>query len=148
MDLQVVVSFASDIGMAIDASPDWILTRHTYNRTKRFYSYHKSYDRGLRHGDTTAAGLCPIAETGTFTSAARRVHVTQAASSAVRQLEREIGTPVSHARRPRRSDARRRSAAVNARAVFCVWHDCSNAELADLAGAEKGGCASGARPHG
>ena len=80
-----------------------------------------------------------VAETGTFTSGARRVHVTQAAiSMQIRQFEREIGTPLfirtprcvvlTHAGEVLLEAARR----------ILREHDAATAELTDLAGAEKG----------
>lgn len=80
-----------------------------------------------------------IAETGTFTSAARRVHVTQAAiSMQIRQLEREIGTPL-FIRAPRRvALTHAGEVLLEAARRILREYDAATAELTDLAGAEKG----------
>ncbi|HVF51118.1 MAG TPA: LysR family transcriptional regulator [Pyrinomonadaceae bacterium] len=80
-----------------------------------------------------------IAETHTFTAAGARVHVTQAAiSMQIRQLEKEVGSPL-FIRTPRRvvlTDAGERLL-LRAR-VILREHDAALSELAELAGAEHG----------
>lgn len=80
-----------------------------------------------------------IAETHTFTAAAQRVHVTQAAiSMQIRQLEQEVGMPL-FIRTPRRvvlTEAGERLL-ERARAILRE-HDAALAELSELAGAERG----------
>ena len=89
-----------------------------------------------------------IAETRTFTAAALRVHVTQAAiSMQIRQLEREIGLPL-FVRTPRRVVLTEAGEKLLDRAHSILRdHDAALAELSELAGAEYGrlrlGSASG-----
>ncbi|HWS53527.1 MAG TPA: LysR family transcriptional regulator [Pyrinomonadaceae bacterium] len=89
-----------------------------------------------------------IAETRTFTAAAQRVHVTQAAiSMQIRQLEQEVGIPL-FIRTPRRVLLTEAGDLLLGRARFILHeHDAALAELASLAGAEHGrlrlGSASG-----
>jgi len=89
-----------------------------------------------------------IAETRTFTAAAQRVHVTQAAiSMQIRQLEREVGVPL-FVRTPRRVVLTEAGERLLERAQLILReHDAALAELAELAGAEHGrirlGSASG-----
>ncbi len=89
-----------------------------------------------------------IAETRTFTAAALRVHVTQAAiSMQIRQLEREIGLPL-FIRTPRRVVLTEAGEKLLDRAHSILRdHDAALAELSELAGAEHGrlrlGSASG-----
>jgi DNA-binding transcriptional LysR family regulator len=80
-----------------------------------------------------------IAETGTFTAGARRVHITQAAiSMQVRQLEREVGTPV-FIRAPRRVALTYAGEALLERSRRILReHDAAISELTELAGAEHG----------
>ncbi|MDQ3806352.1 MAG: LysR family transcriptional regulator [Acidobacteriota bacterium] len=89
-----------------------------------------------------------IAETRTFTAAAQRVHVTQAAiSMQIRQLETEVGIPL-FVRTPRRVVLTEAGDHLLERARLILReHDAALAELAGLAGAEHGrlrlGSASG-----
>src|SRR3712207_5779005 len=89
-----------------------------------------------------------IAETRTFTAAAERVHVTQAAiSMQIRQLEQEVGLPL-FVRTPRRVVLTEAGERLLERAEMILReHDSALAELAELAGAEHGrlrvGSASG-----
>ena len=89
-----------------------------------------------------------IAETRTFTAAAQRVHVTQAAiSMQIRQLEHEVGIPL-FIRTPRRVVLTEAGEHLLERAQLILReHDAALAELAELAGAEHGrirlGSASG-----
>jgi DNA-binding transcriptional LysR family regulator len=89
-----------------------------------------------------------IAETRTFTAAAQRVHVTQAAiSMQIRQLEQEVGIPL-FIRTPRRVVLTEAGEHLLERAQLILReHDAARAELAELAGAEHGrirlGSASG-----
>ncbi|MCA1594551.1 MAG: LysR family transcriptional regulator, partial [Acidobacteria bacterium] len=89
-----------------------------------------------------------IAETRTFTAAAHRVHVTQAAiSMQIRQLELEIGSPL-FIRTPRRVVLTEAGEHLLGRAHLILReHDAALEELAELAGAEHGrlrvGTASG-----
>ena len=89
-----------------------------------------------------------IAETRTFTAAAQRVHVTQAAiSMQIRQLENEVGLPL-FIRTPRRVVLTEAGEHLLERAQLILReHDAALAELAELAGAEHGrlrlGSASG-----
>jgi LysR family transcriptional regulator, low CO2-responsive transcriptional regulator len=89
-----------------------------------------------------------IAETRTFTAAAQRVHVTQAAiSMQIRQLEQEVGIPL-FIRTPRRVVLTEAGEHLLERAQLILReHDAALAELAELAGAEHGrirlGSASG-----
>ncbi len=83
--------------------------------------------------------LMAIAETGTFTAGAVRVHVTQAAiSMQIRQLEREVGTRL-FIRAPRRVILTEAGEALIERARNILReHDAALAELAELSGAEHG----------
>ena len=80
-----------------------------------------------------------IAELGTFTAGAQRVHVTQAAiSMQIRQLETELGAKL-FVRAPRRvmlTEAGEKLL-LRARQILCD-HDAAIDELAELAGAERG----------
>ena len=80
-----------------------------------------------------------IAETGTFTAGAQRVHVTQAAvSMQIRQLETELGAPL-FIRAPRRVILTEAGEALLERARRILReHDVAVAEIAELAGAERG----------
>jgi DNA-binding transcriptional LysR family regulator len=80
-----------------------------------------------------------IAETRTFTAAAQRVHVTQAAiSMQIRQLEHEVGIPL-FVRTPRRVVLTEAGEHLLERAQLILReHDAAIAELAELAGAEHG----------
>ncbi|MCA1633817.1 MAG: LysR family transcriptional regulator [Acidobacteria bacterium] len=80
-----------------------------------------------------------IAEARTFTAAALQVHVTQAAiSMQIRQLEREIGLPL-FIRTPRRVVLTEAGEKLLDRAHSILRdHDAALAELAELAGAERG----------
>lgn len=80
-----------------------------------------------------------IAETHTFTAAARRVHVTQAAiSMQIRQLERETGAAL-FIRTPRQVVLTEAGEKLLERARLILReHDAALAELAELAGAERG----------
>lgn len=80
-----------------------------------------------------------IAETGTFTAAAERVHVTQAAiSMQIRQLERETGTKL-FVRAPRRVILTEAGEKLLDRAHSVLReHDAALQELAALTGAEHG----------
>ena len=80
-----------------------------------------------------------IAETGTFTAAAERVHVTQAAiSMQIRQLERETGVRL-FVRAPRRVLLTEAGEKLLERArVILREHDAALSELAALTGADKG----------
>jgi DNA-binding transcriptional LysR family regulator len=80
-----------------------------------------------------------IAETGTFTAGAGRVHVTQAAiSMQLKQLEREVGAPL-FIRAPRRVILTEAGEALLERARSILReHDAALAEIAELAGAEHG----------
>ncbi|HYE15238.1 MAG TPA: LysR family transcriptional regulator [Pyrinomonadaceae bacterium] len=80
-----------------------------------------------------------IAETRTFTSAARRVHYTQAAiSMQIKQLEKEVGSPL-FVRMPRRVVLTEAGERLLERAqVILREHDSALAELAELAGAGRG----------
>ena len=80
-----------------------------------------------------------IAETGTFTAAAERVHVTQAAiSMQIRQLERETGVRL-FVRAPRRVLLTEAGEKLLERArVILREHDAALNELAALTGADKG----------
>jgi DNA-binding transcriptional LysR family regulator len=80
-----------------------------------------------------------IAETGTFTAAAERVHVTQAAiSMQIRQLEREMGARL-FVRAPRRVILTEAGEKLLDRAhAILREHDAALHELAALTGAEKG----------
>jgi DNA-binding transcriptional LysR family regulator len=80
-----------------------------------------------------------IAETGTFTAGAARVHVTQAAiSMQLKQLETEVGAPL-FIRAPRRVIMTEAGEALLERAhAILREHDAALAEIAALAGAEHG----------
>ena len=80
-----------------------------------------------------------IAESGTFTAAAERVHVTQAAiSMQIRQLERETGVRL-FVRAPRRVLLTEAGEKLLERArVILREHDAALNELAALTGADKG----------
>jgi DNA-binding transcriptional LysR family regulator len=83
--------------------------------------------------------LAAIAETRTFTAAAARVHVTQAAiSMQIRQLELETGTPL-FVRTPRRSVLTHAGELLLERARRILReHDAALAELAELSGTSHG----------
>lgn len=80
-----------------------------------------------------------IAESGTFTAGAARVHVTQAAiSMQLKQLEGEVGAPL-FIRAPRRVILTEAGEALLERARLILReHDAALAEIAALAGAEHG----------
>ena len=80
-----------------------------------------------------------IVEMGTFTAGAQRVHITQAAvSMQIRQLETELGTPL-FVRAPRRVILTEAGEALLERARRILReHDVAVAEIAELAGAERG----------
>jgi DNA-binding transcriptional LysR family regulator len=80
-----------------------------------------------------------IAEMGTFTAGAQRVHITQAAiSMQIRQLETELGAPL-FVRAPRRVILTEAGEALLERARRILReHDAAVAEIAELAGAERG----------
>jgi len=80
-----------------------------------------------------------IAETGTFTAAAQRVHVTQAAiSMQIRQLENELGARL-FVRAPRRVILTEAGEHLLDRARLILReHDAAQDEIAELAGAERG----------
>jgi DNA-binding transcriptional LysR family regulator len=80
-----------------------------------------------------------IAEAGTFTAGAVRVHVTQAAiSMQLKQLELEVGAPL-FIRAPRRVILTEAGEALLERArAILREHDAALAEIAELAGAEHG----------
>jgi DNA-binding transcriptional LysR family regulator len=80
-----------------------------------------------------------IAETGTFTAGALRVHVTQAAiSMQIRQLESEIGARV-FVRAPRHVILTEAGEQLLRRARHILReHDAAIDEIAELAGAERG----------
>jgi len=80
-----------------------------------------------------------IAETGTFTAAAERVHVTQAAiSMQIRQLERETGTRL-FVRAPRKVILTEAGEKLLERAQLILReHEAALHELAALTGAEHG----------
>src|SRR5205085_9917568 len=83
--------------------------------------------------------LQAIAETHTFTAAAERVHVTQAAiSMQIRQLELEVGVPV-FVRTPRRCVLTHAGELLLERAQRILReHDAALEELAELSGATRG----------
>src|SRR5919199_609436 len=89
-----------------------------------------------------------IADARTFTAAARRIHYTQAAlSMQIKQLEKEVGIPL-FTRMPRRVVLTEAGERLHERAHLIMReHDAALAELAELAGAERGrlrlGSASG-----
>ena len=80
-----------------------------------------------------------IAESGTFTAGAQRVHVTQAAiSMQIRQLENELGAKL-FVRAPRRVILTEAGEHLLQRARLILReHDASLDEIAELAGAKKG----------
>jgi DNA-binding transcriptional LysR family regulator len=80
-----------------------------------------------------------IAELGTFTAAAQRVHVTQAAiSMQIRQLENELGSRL-FVRAPRRVMLTEAGEHLLQRARQILRdHDAALDEIAELAGAERG----------
>ena len=80
-----------------------------------------------------------IAESGTFTAGALRVHVTQAAiSMQIRQLENELGAKL-FVRAPRRVILTEAGEHLLHRARLILReHDAAQDEIAELAGAEKG----------
>ncbi|HEX3282227.1 MAG TPA: LysR family transcriptional regulator, partial [Pyrinomonadaceae bacterium] len=80
-----------------------------------------------------------IAETGTFTAAAQRVHVTQAAiSMQIRQLEKELGVRL-FLRAPRRVVLTEAGEQLLQRARHILRdHDAAVDEVAELAGAQRG----------
>jgi len=80
-----------------------------------------------------------IAEAGTFTAGARRVHVTQAAiSMQIRQLENELGARL-FVRAPRRVVLTEAGEHLLHRARHILReHDAAQDEIAELAGAERG----------
>jgi len=80
-----------------------------------------------------------IAETGTFTAAALRVHVTQAAiSMQIRQLENEVGAKL-FVRAPRHVILTEAGEHLLQRArQILLEHDSALEEIAELAGAERG----------
>jgi DNA-binding transcriptional LysR family regulator len=89
-----------------------------------------------------------IADARTFTAAAQRTHYTQAAlSMQIKQLEKEVGVPL-FIRMPRRVVLTEAGERLLERAHHILReHDAALAELAELAGAERGrlrvGSASG-----
>ena len=80
-----------------------------------------------------------IAESGTFTAGALRVHVTQAAiSMQIRQLENELGAKL-FVRAPRRVILTEAGEHLMHRARLILReHDSAQDEIAELAGAERG----------
>src|SRR5215207_8619204 len=80
-----------------------------------------------------------IADARTFTAAAQRIHYTQAAlSMQIKQLEREVGVPL-FTRMPRRVVLTEAGERLLARAQHILReHDAALAEMAELAGAERG----------
>ena len=80
-----------------------------------------------------------IAESGTFTAGAKRVHVTQAAiSMQIRQLETELGARL-FVRAPRRVVLTEAGEHLLHRARHILReHDAAQDEIAELAGAERG----------
>ena len=80
-----------------------------------------------------------IAETGTFTAAAQRVHVTQAAiSMQIRQLEKELGVKL-FLRAPRRVVLTEAGEQLLQRARHILRdHDAAVDEVAELAGTQRG----------
>jgi DNA-binding transcriptional LysR family regulator len=83
--------------------------------------------------------LAAIAETHTFTAAAQRVHVTQAAiSMLIRQLEHELGLPI-FVRTPRRCVLTEAGERLLERAQRILReHDAAIAEMSELTGATHG----------
>lgn len=96
-------------------------------------------DKLLRMEFRQLKAFIAIAETGTFTAGAARVHVTQAAiSMQLKLLETEVGTPL-FIRAPRRVILTEAGEALLERArAILREHDAAVAEIAELAGAEKG----------
>ena len=80
-----------------------------------------------------------IADAGTFTAGARRVHITQAAiSMQIRQLENELGARL-FVRAPRRVVLTEAGEHLLHRARHILReHDAAQDEIAELAGAERG----------
>lgn len=80
-----------------------------------------------------------IAESGTFTAGAQRVHITQAAiSMQIRQLENELGAKL-FVRAPRRVILTEAGEHLMHRARLILReHDAAQDEIAELAGAERG----------
>jgi DNA-binding transcriptional LysR family regulator len=80
-----------------------------------------------------------IAETGTFTAGALRVHITQAAiSMQIKQMELELGAPL-FVRAPRKVFLTEAGEALLERARRILReHDAAVAEIAELAGAQRG----------
>jgi DNA-binding transcriptional LysR family regulator len=80
-----------------------------------------------------------IAESGTFTAGAQRVHVTQAAiSMQIKQLENELGAKL-FVRAPRRVILTEAGEHLLHRARLILReHDAAQDEIAELAGAERG----------
>jgi DNA-binding transcriptional LysR family regulator len=80
-----------------------------------------------------------IADARTFTAAAQRLHITQAAiSMQIRQLETEVGVPL-FIRTPRRVVLTEAGERLLDRAhAILREHDAALAEMAELAGAERG----------
>jgi DNA-binding transcriptional LysR family regulator len=80
-----------------------------------------------------------IAESGTFTAGALRVHITQAAiSMQIKQMELELGAPL-FVRAPRRVFLTEAGEALLERARRILReHDAAVAEIAELAGAQRG----------
>ncbi|HEX8178448.1 MAG TPA: LysR family transcriptional regulator [Pyrinomonadaceae bacterium] len=83
--------------------------------------------------------LAAIAETHTFTAAAERVHITQAAiSMQIRQLEQEVGAPL-FVRTPRRCILTHAGEILLERAQRILReHDAALDEMAELSGATRG----------
>ncbi|MGH9944410.1 MAG: LysR family transcriptional regulator, partial [Pyrinomonadaceae bacterium] len=83
--------------------------------------------------------LAAIAETGTFTAAAERVHVTQAAiSMQIRQLEEDVGAPL-FVRTPRRCVLTHAGERLLQRAERILReHDAALAEIQELTGEAHG----------
>lgn len=80
-----------------------------------------------------------IAESGTFTAGAQRVHITQAAiSMQIRQLENELGAKL-FVRAPRRVILTEAGEHLLHRAQHILReHDAAQEEIAELAGAQRG----------
>src|SRR5689334_16863942 len=108
--------------------------------TNRFYYY----DNPSRYREQVVEirqlrAFVAIAESGTFTAGALRVHVTQAAiSMQIRQLETEIGAKV-FVRAPRHVILTEAGEQLLRRARHILReHDAALDEIAELAGAERG----------
>src|SRR5689334_24346787 len=108
--------------------------------TNRFYYY----DNPSRYREQVVEirqlrAFVAIAESGTFTAGAARVHVTQAAiSMQIRQLESEIGARV-FVRAPRHVILTEAGEQLLRRARHILReHDAALDEIAELAGAERG----------